>query len=60
MDKIEHLNNAKRLAYVLENYQEDTTVIKYLAHYLNYTEEQLQKDIKCLSEEISKVKIDNE
>lgn len=41
---------ASRLIRVLEDYKDDKRVLQYLAHYLNYTPDQLYQDIQALSD----------
>jgi hypothetical protein len=44
----ERLNNVRRLAYCLYQYEDDTHTIKQLAALLHYLPDQLQKDIADL------------
>ena len=44
----EKLNNVRRLAYCLYQYEEDIPTIKQLAAILHYLPEQLQEDIADL------------
>ena len=57
----ERLNNVRRLAYCLYQYEDDTPTIKQLAALLHYLPDQLKKDIADLETYTAeKVKADRE